>query len=671
MAERQQFADKYVLTGKEPIPEIESHIRDKIEMYHQQNNDTYRQWLLNAAFGRGQQWGVIGARSNVWEAVTPPDGLNYVTDDMITPWKNAMVANLSIGRPAWEAVPNSLAPDATMSARTANDLLDALWDEWRFIEKEIEGNEYLMDFANFLIFIRYNEDEIDGEIITDTDTGEPLLDENDSPLRQAVKVGKISADIRPPHHLGCPLDPRSLDEKEWIFWRQSRALGYFRDKYGKLGENVTPETLQYRGETTLADISRGRDENRFREATANEVLFMQKPNDTAPDGLVIPYVNGHLLEDNREKWRWQFITMTGYPVIHVHGKKNAGEFWARSSMESQIPLQRALNLAVSSEIDNIDNMAHMKWGVPVAANVADIWDNNEIIHYEGSTPPAMLKVESLPAWIPNTKEALKTSIRNIQSWHGASQGGAVQGVRSDLHASNLQERDMIPYTTIDNLKAVGWAKMGDKVLQIYAEKMPEQSMAFVRDGRPIVINNFKASMLDSIKRINVRIINTNMRNPSAVKREITEWYAAGLLVDPITGQPDARKATELLEFALPQSHFERLRVHSNQAYIENIRMYDGEAPIPYPFEDHFIHQRVHGDEMNSPRFRQLLDAAEAGDKDATQIVQLFRGHIEATARLQANAFAQLAPPPEEQNQQTQNKTNKQGTTQRRQPTKAQ
>ena len=62
MAERQQFADKYTLTGKEPIAEIESHIRDKIEIYHQQNNDTYRQWLLNAAFGRGQQWGVIGSR---------------------------------------------------------------------------------------------------------------------------------------------------------------------------------------------------------------------------------------------------------------------------------------------------------------------------------------------------------------------------------------------------------------------------------------------------------------------------------------------------------------------------------------------------------------------------------------------------------------------------------
>ncbi len=75
-----------------------------------------------------------------------------------------MVANLSIGRPTWQAVPKSLAADAIMSARTANDILDAYWDEWRFAEKEIAGNDFLMDFANFLIFIRYNEDEAEGEI---------------------------------------------------------------------------------------------------------------------------------------------------------------------------------------------------------------------------------------------------------------------------------------------------------------------------------------------------------------------------------------------------------------------------------------------------------------------------------------------------------------------------
>ena len=195
----------------------------------------------------------------------------------------------------------------------------------------------------------------------------------------------------------------------------------------------------------------------------------------------------------------------------------------------------------------------------------------------------------------------------------------------------------------------------------------------MRDGRPIVINNFKASQLDNIKRINVRIINTNLRNPGAVKAEISNWFAAGLLVDPITGQPDARKAIELLEFALPQSHFEQLRIHSNQAYIENINMYDGEAPIPYPMELHSIHQRVHGEEMNSPRFRQLLKDAEQKDQEAVKITQLFFGHIQATSELQAKAFAQLAPPPEAQTSTTNNtsKTNKQGTSQQRQPAKQQ
>ena len=663
MANQDKYTSKLFLTGKEPYPEIIDHIKTKVAIYNEQNKPTYRQWLLNTAFARGQQWGAIGKQSNVFESLTPPSGLNYVIDDMIGPWKKATVANLSIGRPEWEAVPKSLAFDAIMAARMANDILDAFWDEWRFTEKEIESNGFLVDFANFLIFIRYNEDEVAGEIVFNSDTDEPIFDDDGNPVRSLVKIGKISADIRPPHHLGCPLDPRDLDEKEWIFWQQSRPLGYFPIKYGKLGENVVPDNQQDTHEGVLDFISRGRKDD-LREDSANEVLFMQKPNEICPDGLFVPYVSEQLLEKDRDKWRWQFDDMTGYPVIHVHGPKTAGEFWARSSIESQIPLQRALNIVVSSMVDNVDNMAHMKWGIPASSGVADIWNTSEVIPFEGNQPPAMLEVKGLPLWISDERTSLKASIRDIQSWHGASQGGAVVGVRSDLHAQNLQDQDMLPYTTLDNLKAAGYARMGDKILRIRAEKMPDQAMSFIRDGRPRVINNFRTVMMDSIARLNVKMVGTGMRSKGMVKQEIAQWYQAGLLVDPITGQPDARKATELLEFTLPNSMFEQLRIHSNQAFIENTRMYDGEAPKPYGFENHFIHQRVHGDEMNSPRFRQLLEAAEAKDVDAIRIVKLFYGHIDMTSKLQKQAFAQLAPPPEERTQEQGTKQEtKQGTKQ--------
>ena len=283
MAQKNQFEDKYVLTGKEPDAEIIEFIRQKISTYDDQNKRTARSWLLTASFARSKQWSVLHDVDDRLIHSRKPAGRKLVTDDMIGPWKEHVVANLTIAQPVWETVPKGIKNTDIMASRTGNDILTAYWDEWRFIEKQIEMAGYLVDFANALILIRYDETKREERYVYDTETGDKLYDDNGKPIKYSEQIGDIEAHVMPPQYLGCPLDPSDLDEKAWIFLRQARPLGYFR-KYGKAGEKLITEAMDKPYSFQLHKTSRGRQDDAKRDKEANEVFYMQKPNDENPDG---------------------------------------------------------------------------------------------------------------------------------------------------------------------------------------------------------------------------------------------------------------------------------------------------------------------------------------------------------------------------------------------------
>lgn len=644
-----QYDEKYILTGKEKDEEIASFIRDKISIYDDQNKRTARQWLLNAAFARGNQWSVLHDTEDRLINSRKPAGRKLVTDDMVGAWKEYVVANLTIAQPVWETVPKGIKNNDIMAARTGNDILKAYWDEWRFIEKQIELAGYLVDFCNAIILLRYDETKHKREYVYDSETNEMIYDANNNPVAQFVQIGDISAHILPPQYLGCPLDSSDLDEKPWIFIQQARSLGYAR-KYGKIGEKLISEKMNSTQSNQLWRLSRGRQEDAKQDKEFNEVWYMQKPCDECPDGLIIPYAQETLLETDRDKWTWQFEQMKEYPVIHVHGRKESGEFWARSSIERQIPLQRYLNLLRSCMADNVDNMAHLKWLVHNTSDVSEISDMNEMITYGGTSKPEMSDVKPLPAWISDERDSTKASIRDIQSYHGASQGTAVSGVRSDLHAQNLQDQDLMPYTTLDNLVSTAYARMGEKILHIVAEKLSaERITSFLNDSRQEIIANFKEAITDKIARVNVKMTSAILRSKGMVKKEIYNWFGAGMIADDY-GRPDAQAAMQLLEFAVPDSYYDKYRVHSNQAHLENIRMYNGEAPVPYSWQNHMIHLKTHREEMNSPRFMQLLDTFKVdkngkvieGEAQTKQVTDTFVAHVQKTALILEDAMKPMA-----------------------------
>jgi len=632
-------------------------IDNRLKMFYDETSAVRRQWLVNSAFCRGQQFCVLHRSEDRLIYPQAPPGRKQVTIDMIGPWKEHMIASLTQAMPKPDAMPATTDADDVSASRLANGLLDHYWHDWRFIERFIEIAVNLMDFGNVFGYLNYVEDG--SRFVARpvyTPTGEEATDKDGNVFQEKSPIGDISIEIVSPQNVVLPLDGLYLDDKPWIILVFRRPMDYFKEMYSDSGGgDVVPETEENsRNYYTLDRISNSRGDNsgNIRVDYANEVVYFQKPSETNPKGMVVVKAGNVLL--SRSKWPYEKL-VDRYPIEHFHEKQEPGEFWARSRVERQIPLQRLYNLLWSILAENADDMAHQKMLIPNQAGVDDIYDMPEKIQYNYPFKPEFMELGEMPAYFQNMFGLLESKMRDVQSFHGASAGSSVSGVRSDVHAQNLQDQDLLPLSVADELLKSSFERLYEKVLLIAAEKLTEERVIqFTGKNKQIMYRNFKGSMLGNTRKVRVRMDNLWMRSRGITRQTILQAYQMGGITDSF-GQPNSAKLMRLLEFDLPESAFDDVQRQTEIAYLEIDKMLSGKPTTAYQWQDHKMHLDVHQDFMNSTDFMDLIDKAEQGDQQALKIVQLFQQHVGQHTQMYMQALMGLAPAPQ-QNQQQQSKS---------------
>ena len=465
-------------TGTEDDGELVQQINGKVATHHQLTHRTRRQWMLNAAFFRGQQFMVLCRNEDRLFQLQAPHGRKQVMDNLMGPWKDQIIANMTMATPVFEGVPTTNDADSVSAARMGSKLLNFYWEDWNFILQFIQLNGYLVDFGNAFVFVDYKENTgtYETDAVKDIDTGDTVFDNEGNPIQISRPKDDIIQKVLMPHSVLCNLDVSPIEEKPWVIIKQRREMDYFRNTYEN-GDEVNSEPLwTTNGEMDAFSIQRisdigcqgtGVDLQNY----ANEIIYMQKPSDSNPEGLVAVVANNVLLIPKKGKSRnpWPYKKLMTYPIEHFHFPKESGEFFARSRGENQIPLQKSLNLLWSIIIENAESAGHLKWLIPDQGNVTKISDINQIVRYTFPFKPEIASLQPLPDFISGSViDRLKSAIRDVQNFHGASMGGAVSGVRSDAHAQNLQDQDLLPLTTVDNIVEQSFARLGEKILLIAA-----------------------------------------------------------------------------------------------------------------------------------------------------------------------------------------------------------
>lgn len=656
-----KFEYRDIFLKNDDDTDIIARINMKLEKYEQDSNEIRQQNLLNSAFARGNHWCVLNKRSGSLITIPNSDQRRRVTDDLISPWKESTISNMTTALPEFTAVPyGERNSTSVIGARTGTKLLNFYWYDWKFIEKYLQIASYCVETGNAFTFVNYvpNAKKV-STLVVDPDTNIPQRNEDGSLMYEFETVGDLTCDILLPDQVVCDLEPSPIQDKTWAIIRINRSIDYYRDnplynkkkdKDGKLlVDKIMPDSINEYSWNDVSTISRGR-HNKITgtEQKAVEYIYLQPSNNINDDGMVCVYAGGILLD----KKKWPYAKLNRLPIEHLHYPKESGEFLARSPIERQIPLQKALNVLESIVLENAYDMCHLKWLIHAASGVEEITDTTEMIRWNGTNKPEQNDLKPLPQYIEERIQGLKASIRDIQHYHGASMGTSVSGVRSDIHAQNLQDQDLMPLQTVDKIFEASFERLGEIILAIAADKLDDQRTMIYTDtkGREYALENFRGAMLGEAHRVKVKMINTQMRSRNMVTKNIFEFANAGLITDDF-GRPDRIKIMSMLEFAMPDEIMRDYNTHSNQAYKENDKMMSGQPVMAFPFQNHSVHLSVHQEFQNSDEYMTLLELAQAGDQESQKILSLFDQHIQQTSQMFQQALMALQQPRESQQQQ--------------------
>ncbi len=646
-----QYAIHELLSGKESEGEVVENIRGKIARWENDSRESRRQWLLNAAFARGQHFNVFARTQDRLVRTPTPPGRKQITDDMVGEWKLRQVANMTTAMPRPSVIPNPKRDRKSVTAaRYGEALLDYYRDEWRFIERYIALCGGLIDFGNMFGFYNYIEDIKRETAVATGEDNEPIYDGTE-PIIEQWMVGDIVEQFIYPHQLAVSLDSSPLHEKMWAVLLFDRSLDYMIGRYGDAAKEI--QAVRGRPDDTydLYNIASSKPEQTYGTIpTVREEIYLQPPSETE-DGLYAVVSGNTFLKV--EKWPHQ--KLTHLPIVHYHLLRESDEFYARSPIEQQIPLQRLVNLLWCVLAENAEDMAHQKTLLPDQGYIDTPSNLPEVIRYTYPFVPSILAPAPMPDYVAATLDRAKAALRDRQFSHGASIGTAVSGVRSDAHAQNLQDQDLLPLSVADSLLSSAFARAYEIILVLAAEKLTDDRTLNSADknGRQVSMANFKGAMLGDVQRVKVRMMNANLRSPNAVKQDIFNWFNAGMITDNMGIRRDPMKAMRQLEFALPESIFEDYKIHSNRAYQENDRLMRGEPVMPYDFQHHPIHLTCHDELRNSDEYMAKKESKEPEDQ---QIVVIVDEHINATMMMYQTALQAMMPPQPEEGEDVNQKT---------------
>jgi hypothetical protein len=521
---------------------------------------TRKQIMINVSYYLGNQWIGWDKASKTVRTLPTQDGQERITHNVLQQRVQTKLSKQTKNRIKYDVTPDTGDQDRVETAKAATKFIRTWWDSEE------------MDLKTRDIFINGNvKGYVAGKLFFDPEAGKDITPgENDPGYdmwkeagEKKIHTGEIRFRVCDPLTLYIDPSATTEDEIRWIVEEKPRDVDYIKEKYDKEvipDDNVTFDSSY----DATGGIGIGETGKKSKNMVMVRELWM-KPCKQYPNGLKVTTTRQDFLDADENAGELPYIIFGDIPV--------PGSVKYKSFLESMLPIQRNLNIALTMFATNMKKMGATKWLVPLGSNVDEEELNDEIssiIHYNGAAG----KVErSAGADIPNGFDRIiEYYNRLIDDMSGAREittGRLPAGLDTASGLALMVEQENEKLAVSSQNYERGIKKTLKRVLRLMKKHYTEERLGrILGDDGEVELVSFLGSDLSGEEDINIIQGSSLPEMKSAQQDRIMTLWSANAIVKK-DGTPDQGTFLKMMGLGDSSELFEQNQLDENNAKMEN------------------------------------------------------------------------------------------------------
>lgn len=342
------------------------------EELEQLRSDDSRDWALNRAFYRNDQWVIWNRVNQQVESLPVNDGDRprwkvRITSNQVTPGVNHHVALMTKTRPIIRAMPDSGADQDIKAAQVAEAIYDSLW---RDLDLNSKLQTSLSDAQLSQGYWKITWDDLagkpmkvmlrpDGQVETNPQLAEAYKEELKAQAEQmgldpqqlisqyekTLYVGEIRVECLPGENVWVDTTATNFSDAKYVICRHAMDPD---EVYARWKKRVEPDSTPDSG---AAPLAYRRPTDKRPKTTVNVYIGYFRPQPSLPQGRLVVWVESpaQILAD--DPWPYPFQEM---PIVQFPGIERPNSVYDEARTTLVRPLQKELNRTISQIVQNKD-----------------------------------------------------------------------------------------------------------------------------------------------------------------------------------------------------------------------------------------------------------------------------------------------------------------------------
>ena len=419
-----------------------------------------RDWKLNLAFYKGNQWVFYNRFSGRIESLPTDDGDKpryriRLASNQILPGAQAYIAQLTKTKPVITATPDSGSDRDIKAAEMAEDLYEYWWREFKLKSKLQEA--LMWTLIGGKAYWRITYDAMAGNSATfmiDPHTLQPITNPyladqfkqdimSQAPpqqaqqllkmLEQTVQMGELKVDVLSPFSVYEDPTVQSFEDATSVYVRQPMSPDEIEARWGV---RLRPDSVPTDPDIAMPFTS---SEDKTEPTVRNVYFGYFKPTAVLPKGRYVVFVADpdRILEDSD----WPFPT-SDLPLVKFPGVKAPGTVHDEALITHARPLQKELNRTISQIVEHKNLTLKPQMLAPIGSlsqrltnEPGAVFEFNPV----NGVIPQWRDMPQIPPYVFNHLEMVQSRIDRLFNLQAVNQGNVPPNVEAGVAIDLLQE----------------------------------------------------------------------------------------------------------------------------------------------------------------------------------------------------------------------------------------